>query len=152
MAGGIGNLAAYITRAVGEGLSANKAYEAVRGTELGVRRQSFLQAYGEVRASVARAADVMGLPGGVPVPDEAVSEWQGAPADRYLYQVRVLVRDPQSLFVSSDPVSIVSRDVLTPDEVIGEAVDIWDAGAKAGSGPEGQGVLGGFLTGVFATA
>lgn len=149
---GPGNLAAYITRAVGQGLSANRAYAAVRGTELGIRRSSFLEAYGEVRAAVARTDLVAGLPGHVPVPDDAVSPWSGAPQDKLLYQVRVLVRDPQSLTISSDPVSIVSRDVLTPDEAIGAAVDIWDAGAQAGSPPGGQGILGGFLTAVFARA
>lgn len=151
MPGPLGNLAAYLTRAVEEGLSANAAYSAVKGTELGIRRASFLQAFKETREAVTNRALVAGLPGNVPIPNDAITIWQHATPNQYLHQVQVLVRQPGTLDFEPHYVTIASPDPMTPDEAVGQAVDIWDAATRPGGTGEGQVIGGGILTGVYAS-
>lgn len=151
MPGPLGNLAAYLTRAVEQGLSANAAYRELKGTDLGIRRQSFLQAYRETREAVTNRAIVAGLPGNLPVPDTAITTWQHATPNQYLHQVQVLVRQPGTLDFEPHFVTIASPEPLSPDEAVGQAVDIWDAATTPGGTGEGQTIGGGILTGVYTS-
>lgn|GEM_PF-1529848 len=146
---GIGNLAAYITRAVESGMRATATLRSFRAEGLSVRTQSWFRAWGEVTDALRSRVQVAGLPGNLPVPDDAVTSWSNAPPGSYVHQVRVLARPLGSSEVQSRFVSVVSPTPLSPDEATVRAIDIWDDNTTAEGGNYPETVLGGVLVGVY---
>lgn len=119
---------ALLARAIEEGLSANKALQTFREAGLGMRRETFLNLYGEMRAAIGNRDLLASIDYGV-IPDEArFTPWSAGTPGTYVYGVQLGIRDvgdviPRTSYfwVDSD-VRISPGDAL--DIAIGRANDL----------------------------
>lgn len=129
----------YIPALQQEGLSANAALQRLRDMGLGVRRQTFLRAWGETRAAADRSGAVQTAPlDRAPIGGEITVA--GRPRARgYLYNVNVAVEDPVTKEVYFTPWGVRSAELLTYGAALAQAVESFAGAADFGRGtPEGR--------------
>ncbi len=138
------SLLGYIFRGVREGLSANAIQRVAIEAGVGINRKRFLQAVGEVRASIARQPDLGGLQGDLAIPEDMHTEVSFAGPTPYRYGGRALVRRPGSPDIETIHYGVVSDAPLAPDEVAARGEADVDRGNREGSDPVT--FLGSFMT------
>ncbi|MGH3571190.1 MAG: hypothetical protein ACRDUW_05075 [Pseudonocardiaceae bacterium] len=113
---------------LGEGLSANKMLTSLREAGSGIRRQSFLQLVGEVRAAGAAAGELAAAPLESQLEASRYVTWHGGATNTYLHRVSLFVRQDVegNLEVVTKNFDILSSERLTPAEAVRQAVDIFN--------------------------
>ena len=117
-------MASLVRQGLTEGLSANAMLGAIKTAGLGIRRQSFLQLTGEVRASMAREDQWATMPyDQVPGP-ELMQEWTGGRAETYLYRLSKLVRRTVGgeLTVERQGFNVLTRSPIAPNDAVAIAL------------------------------
>lgn len=99
-----------------QGLSANRALEILRRAGLGIRRDTFLKAYGELRADVQARGNLLGLPlAGKPSAD-MITRYENARTDAIQHIVAIYSRHKETGEVGIRRVSVRSDALLTRQE------------------------------------
>lgn len=144
------NLGSLVSRGLSEGLSANSMLATLKEAGGGIRRQSFLQLVGEVRAADASAGELALAPLDNVLAEENYAQWSGGATDTYLHRVSLFVRQEQegSLEVMTKKFDIVSSERLSPAEAIRQAQDIFDTNTGTDNYPSEE-LLGAELRGAY---
>lgn len=133
----------FISSGLNQGMTGNQILGALQSEGLGIRRSTFYEALGEVRASMGRASEIAGLPSTATPPDQLFTTWRQAPEGMNVYQIDIHVVDPAFGAVTM-PYSVVSQDPLTVEQAVSQALDVYNVNAKK----YGQRILGGMLVGL----
>lgn len=141
-----GGPAGLLLNALSEGLSATKALSNFREAGGSIRTQTWYKLAGEVRAAVANRDVVTGLDPTLLPRDEHFTPWSAGSEGQFLYQVEVPYRDVESGEVFRAPYSVITNRVLSPQDAIDEALDVYADNAEK----YGQKILGGILVGLYA--
>lgn len=140
----LGDATGFISSALRQGQSVSSALADFREAGGAIRTADWYQVAGLVRASMGRSPDIASLsPESTPTAD-LFSVWRDAPEGLNVYQVDVHVYDPL-VGMMTRPYSVMTRDNLTVDEAVSQAVG--DYGANASKYM--QQVYGGVLTGLY---
>ena len=125
--------ASLIRQGLNEGLSGNAILSAMQEAGLGIRRQSFYQLLGEVRASSALADAWSGAPLDQIPSDDLVTDWTGGRADSYLSRVYMYVRTNVGgvLSVERRGVSIVTNELITPGDALAAAQSLYEENSES---------------------
>lgn len=140
-------------RTVAEGLSANAGLEMAREAGLGIRRATWLQMVGQVRAHYSRRITELSAPlNRRPVPAE-VTQLTSAQAKGYIQYVDLFVRNKTTGLVTVRPQAIRTTTLRSRQAVIDQVVTRYrsavdrskTAAAVWGTDPDEQ-VIGGVYT------
>lgn len=143
-------LGTLVSRGLSEGMTASSMLGALQEAGIGVRRQDFFSLVRQVQASEAMTDQWSSLAHDA-MPNEADAvEWSGGRTDTYLYRVRMYIREggQAGLGFYEGNFDIVSDALITPEEAMARARDIWDSGETQGSG-EGRELWGQSLGGIY---
>jgi hypothetical protein len=133
----------FISQGIQQGMSGNQILSALQESGLGIRRSTFYETLGEVRASIGRAGEIAALPITATPPDELFTTWRQAPEGMNVYQIDIHVVDPAFGAVTM-PYSVISGSPLTVEEAVSQALDVYNSNAEK----YGQRILGGMLVGL----
>jgi hypothetical protein len=140
-------------RTVAEGLSANQGLQMARQAGLGVRRGTWLQMVGQVRAHYARRITELGAPlNRRPTPTE-VTQLTSGKAKGYIQYVDLFVRNKTTGLVSVRPQAIRGTTLRSRQAVVDRVVSRYQtavdrsktAPAMWGTDPDEE-VIGGIYT------
>jgi hypothetical protein len=118
------------------GYSANQALAYLREQGAGMRRDTFLRAWGEIANDLATRPATADLPLDQPISQSEMSTWRAGRPGTYGYANRVYVRDRSTGLVTSkthyvfSPVNIAPQAAL--DQAIGDYLDVQTAGGPSG--------------------
>lgn len=145
-AGGVslGDATGFISSALNAGESVTSALDAFRAAGGAIRTSTWYDVAGMVRASMGKAPEISALdPGSIP-DSNLFSTWRDAPEGINVYQVDIHVSDPL-VGNFTRPYSVMTKDMLTVDEAVSRAVDVYSTNASRYN----QRVYGGMLTGLY---
>jgi hypothetical protein len=123
-------LAPIVQQGINEGLSGNAMLSAIKGAGLGIRRSSFLDLVGGVRAAALAAPDVAAMSLDQLPTAEQIVNWRGGKAGTYLYRTNVFTRERDDLgnfHFEQKSWDIQSSSLLTPQEVNDQVTDQFNA-------------------------
>lgn len=144
-----GNLAGWISNAIGEGLSATAALSDFREAGFTFRTQSWYQLWGDVAASLANAGHWAGAdPNTLPSAD-AFAPWAAGNVGEYAYQVKVHVRVTGSQEIETRNYTMISDRVMTPGEAADAAINDYDAATGDQPDEYAETVLGAVMTNAY---
>jgi hypothetical protein len=143
-----GNPAGFIADAIRGGLSANRSLTNFRAAGGAIRRQTWLNLFGEVRASLGRIGDIAGLDPNVPPPPGAFTDSSWGRDGSYMYRIDVLVRRSGESEFEPRPFWYTSDDLISPWRAIEIGLDAFDAATQVGGSWEDEAVGGAVLVGL----
>jgi hypothetical protein len=119
-----------IGQGLGEGLSANAMYRQAVAAGVGIRRSNFLQLVGQVRQARALSNVYAGVAQNEALGSQMFADRAGGIAGQNLYNVRLYVRKgPKGgRTVGRRYFSVSTQDVLSPEEAMAQAEDMFQAG------------------------
>lgn len=127
---------AYIPQLIREGYSANSALKFLREQGAGMRRETFLRTWGEVRGALAAQPALGSVPLDSPRPASELATWRAGRPDTFGYQVAVVVRDRPTGLVTTKTTYVFSPVNISPAEAQQRAIDNYVSVQTAG-GPSG---------------
>lgn len=138
-------LVSFVARGLREGLSGEAIYRQIKGTELGVRRTTFLQVVGEVRAAFSNREHLMGVDPTLSPDPGWFTDWRAGTSGKFIYQVSIPIRQVGTDETIWRPYSATFDRMVTPSVAIDQAMDAYgDAAADYG-----EVLYGGVLTGLY---
>lgn len=145
----LGNVSGFMAAQIRDGLSANEGLRQFREAGGAMRRDYWLQGYGEVRDVLSREDSAASLnPDALPDGTD-YGEWAMGTGGQYATQVTVFTRDIETGTVIPQQYTYVTDDPHTPAEAEANAIaDFADAEAVS---EYGQAVQGAVTTAVFST-
>lgn len=125
-------LASAVSAGLNEGMSGRAMLAALRESGTAIRDSSFYQLVGEVRSSQALTAAWSSAPLDQIPGSELIQEWHGGATDTYLNRVYMYVRtnDGGEFSVERRGVSVLTKELITPEDALGMAQDLYEENAE----------------------
>jgi hypothetical protein len=144
-----GSIIGFIKQAIVDGKSATSALKDFRAADGAIRNQRWYSAFGEVKASLAQKEEIATLRYDLlPRADQFV-EWAAGKAGTYGYQIEVVQRDAGADNMFTSRYTLLSPDLLTPDEAVAQAMEDYSQSTGEGGTNEGITVLGGTVVNLY---
>lgn len=144
-----GSIIGFIKQAIAAGQSATSALRDFREADGHIRNARWYSAFGEVKASLAQRSGIADLRYDLlPRPDQFV-EWQAGKAGTFGYQIEIVQREIGTDTMMTSRYTLLSPDLLTPDEAVSVAIDDYSQAATPGGTGEGLVVLGGTVVNLY---
>lgn len=143
----IGAIASWITGGRGQ----TESLRAFRDAGGKIRTQTWGQLWRNTQSTIRNRETVASLPTNRRPTDDLFSPWATAKPDMYAYQVNVMVRDRDSGIVTSRPYTYFSRDRVTPNRAIADALNTYTDGIEESDEYASESIEGAVLTGLFKT-
>lgn len=151
MAGDIqtGSIIGFIKQAIAAGQSATAALRDFRAADGAIRNQRWYSAFGEVKASLAQKEGISGLRYDLLPRAEQFVEWAAGKAGTFGYQIEIVQRDAGADNMFTSRYTLLSPDLLTPDEAVSQAMADYSESTGDGGTNEGITVLGGTVVNLY---
>lgn len=147
-----GNLAGIIKGFIRSGSSIRGALATIRDPDgpwhVKVADATFRSVWHQVEAGIARAGEIAGLPGHRRPEAGLFSPWAVGREGTFVYQTNVFTRQVGSGLVIQREVSITSNSIISVNNALGQAIEIFEDGVEDNPEYEEE-VLGANLTGLW---
>lgn len=115
------------------GMSANQGLKALREAGAGVRRDTFLRAWGEVANDLAQRPVWQTRDLGAPVLPSELPEWHAARPGMLGYTGRVVVRDRATGVLNVKDAMVFSTNAMAPQDALDQMISDFQEGAQTGT-------------------
>lgn len=146
-----GNIIGAIAKWIGAGSTQTAALRDFRAAGGAIRTQTWGQLWNNTKGTIANRESIAQLRTDRRPTEDQFSPWATTKPDMYAYQVNVVVRDRDSGITTSRPYTFFSRDRVTPNKAIADALNTYVDGIEESEEYEGESIEGAVLTGLFRT-
>ena len=115
------------------GLSANQALSELRNAGQGIRRDTFLRAWGEVANDLALRPVWQSADLGAPVSPSDLPEWHAAREGMLGYTGRIVVRDRATNILTTKDAMVFSSTALSPQDALDQMIGDFQEGSQTGT-------------------
>lgn len=145
----IGNVGSYAERAIREGMSQRRFYDAFRENRIDVSRKDIRDAYNNTRQAMLSRGDVQALPYHRTPEASFFTPWQAGKAGSYAYQVNVRIMDTDTGKMIDRPWMVKSDAPISINNAISQAVEQAEAGIESGS-YAGEEIVSATISGLYS--
>lgn len=146
-----GNIIGAIVGWISGGKGQTESLRAFRDAGGKVRTQTWGQLWRNTAATINNRETIASLPTNRRPTDDMFSPWATTKPDMYAYQVNVMVRDRDAGIVTSRPYTYFSRNRVSPNVAIQDALNTYIDGIEESDDYQSESIEGAVLTGLFKT-
>lgn len=129
----VGDARAWIPQLQRAGLSANEALSQLRAAGAGMRRETFLRAWGEVAADMASRGANLARDLTAPSLRGEMPGWHAGRPGQIGYTGRIVLRDRATNTLTTKEAMVFSETPLSPADAVDRMIAVFQEGAQTGT-------------------